>query len=67
MRKGARLSLDHLAPITERSIVNNHNRKEPPLQKLVKHIKAHKTSISYYFAMLCWIAVMGMVFAGVTL
>lgn len=67
MRKGARLSLDHLAPITERSIVNNHNRKEPPLQKLVKHIKANKTIISTYFYAVLVGFVFALPFAGVTL
>ena len=67
MRKGARLSLDHLAPITERSIVNNHNRKEPPLLRLVKHIKANKTSISHNLSLAFLIVVFAMTFAGVTL
>lgn len=67
MRKGARLSLDHLAPITERSIMSKHDRKEPPLLKVVKHIKANKTSIyTYIFAVLLGF-VFALPFAGVTL
>jgi hypothetical protein len=67
MRKGARLSLDHLAPITERSIMSKHDRKEPPLLRLVNHIKKNKTSIyTYIFAVLVGF-VFALPFAGVTL
>jgi uncharacterized membrane protein len=67
MRKGARLSLDHLAPITERSIMSKHDRKEPPLLRLVNHIKKHKTSISYYFYAVLLGCVFALPFAGVTI
>jgi hypothetical protein len=47
--------------------MSKHDRKEPPLLKVVKHIKANKTSISYYLSMAFLIVVFAMTFAGVTL
>ncbi len=47
--------------------MSKHDRKEPPLLRLVNHIARHKTSISYYVSMAFLIAVIGMTFAGVTL
>jgi hypothetical protein len=47
--------------------MSKHDRKEPPLLRLVNHIARHKTSISYYVSMAFLISVFAMTFAGVTL
>lgn len=45
--------------------MTNHDRKEPPLQAIVKHIARHKTSIYYYVSMALFALTIGITIAGV--
>ncbi len=47
--------------------MSKHDRKEPPLLKVVKHIKANKTRITHNLSLAFLILVFAMTFAGVTL
>jgi hypothetical protein len=65
LKKGARASLANLAPFTERSTMNTHSHKEPPLQEKVNHMRKTITSIAYYVSMFFFVAMIAITFAGV--
>ncbi len=51
--------------ITERSTMNNHSHKEPPLRNKVNHISRLKSNFAYYVSLVCFAIVMGLVIGQV--